>query len=50
MKDNSDIISTNQMIFILALAMISTGILRLPRSLADVVPYDHWIILLVTGK
>ncbi|HZX21867.1 MAG TPA: endospore germination permease [Clostridia bacterium] len=49
MKDNSDIISINQMIFILALTMISTGILRLPRSLADIVPYDHWIILLAAG-
>lgn len=49
MRDNKDIISINQMIFILTLTMVSTGILRLPRSLADVVPYDHWIIVLAAG-
>ena len=49
MENNKDIVSMNQMIPVLTLAAISTGILTLPRELADVVPYDHWIILLVAG-
>lgn len=49
MEDNKDIISINQMIFILILTMVGTGILTLPRNLAEVAAYDHWIILLVGG-
>lgn len=46
---NNDTISINQMIFILMLTMVGTGILTLPRNLAEVVPYDQWIILLAGG-
>lgn len=49
MKNNEDTITTGQMIFTLTLTMVSTGILTLPRNLADVVPYDHWIVLLAAG-
>ncbi|MBU5676094.1 spore germination protein [Alkaliphilus sp. MSJ-5] len=49
MQDNNDIIPIGQMIFILMIAMVGTGILTLPRDLAEVVPYDHWIILLAGG-
>ena len=49
MKDGSDIISIDQMILILILIMVSMGILTLPRSLAEIVPYDHWIIVLAAG-
>lgn len=49
MKDNNDIISLGQMIFILMLTMVGTGILGLPRSLAEAVPYDHWAILVFGG-
>ncbi|HZJ76693.1 MAG TPA: endospore germination permease [Oscillospiraceae bacterium] len=49
MENSNDIISTDQMIFILALTIISTGILTLPRNLAEAVPYDHWVVLLAGG-
>lgn len=49
MQGNNDIIPNGQMIFILMLTMVGTGILTLPRDLAEIVPYDHWIILLVGG-
>jgi len=49
MQDNNDIIPIGQMIFILMLTMVGTGVLTLPRSLVEVVPYDYWIILLAGG-
>ena len=49
MENNKDIVSTNQMILIIAMAMVGTGILTLPRDLAEAVPYDHWIVLLAGG-
>lgn len=49
MQNNNDTISINQMIFILMLTMVGTGILTLPRSLAEAAPYDQWIILLAGG-
>ena len=49
MEGNKDIISIDQMISILILTAISTGILSLPRRLAEIVPFDHWIVLLVAG-
>lgn len=49
MKQNNDVISINQMISILMLTMVGTGVLTLPRNLAVVIPYDHWIILLAGG-
>lgn len=49
MKYNNDLISINQMVFILMLTMVGTGILTLPRNLAEAAPYDHWTILLAGG-
>ncbi|QUH19689.1 GerAB/ArcD/ProY family transporter [Alkaliphilus sp. B6464] len=49
MQDNNDIIPIGQMIFILMIAMVGAGILTLPRDLAEIVPYDHWIVLLAGG-
>ena len=49
MGDNKGTVSTSQMVSILILTAISTGILTLPRNLAEVVPYDHWVILLAAG-
>ncbi len=49
MGDNKGAVPTSQMISILTLTAVSTGILTLPRNLAEVVPYDHWIILLAAG-
>lgn len=49
MQDNNDIIPIGQMIFILMIAMVGAGILTLPRSLAEIVPYDHWLVLFVGG-
>lgn len=49
MEDNNDIIPIGQMIFILVLTMVGTGILTLPRDLAEAVPHDHWLVLLAGG-
>lgn len=49
MQDNNDIIPIGQMIFILMIAIVGTGILTLPRDLAEIVPYDHWLVLLAGG-
>lgn len=49
MQDNNDNISIDQMIFILMLTMVGIGILTLPRNLAEVVDYDHWLVLLIAG-
>jgi len=49
MQDNNDIIPIGQMMFILMISIVGTGILTLPRDLAEVVPYDHWLILLAGG-
>lgn len=49
MEENKDIISMNQMISILTMAAVSTGILTLPRNLAEEVPHDHWIVVLAAG-
>jgi len=49
MQDNNDIIPIGQMVFILMLTMVGTGVLTLPRNLVEVVPYDYWIIL-ITGS
>ncbi|HZK56746.1 MAG TPA: endospore germination permease [Clostridia bacterium] len=49
MEGKKDVISIDQMVSILILTAISTGILSLPRRLAEIVPFDHWIILLASG-
>lgn len=49
MQNNKDIIPIGQLIFILMLTMVGSGVLTLARNLVEVAPYDYWIIILAGG-
>lgn len=49
MYPNNDKISIGQLVNILVLSLIGTGILTLPRDLAEMVGTDGWLVLLAGG-
>ena len=49
MYQNNEKISTSQMVSILILIIVGTGILTLPRSLAETVGTDGWIVIFLGG-
>jgi len=49
MYQNNEKVSTSQMVSIFILTIVGTGILTLPRSLAEAVGTDGWIVILLGG-